>query len=136
GANRNALRVPTGGAGNGGAASKAPSTHVVSSGTNYQPGQLAAQVSAVLTRQGGNAAGPAPENQPAGSGPRTPACVPHIAGGKRPLLVDSAHYQGRPATVIVIPGATPGTLRAIVVAGGCTTTAGPILATTTLPARG
>jgi hypothetical protein len=112
---------------------------VVSSGTNYQPGQLEAQVSATLMRHGAHAAtgpGPSPANQPAGSVPPMPACVPHVTGGKRPLLVDLAKYQGRPATVIVIPGATPGTLRALVVAGGCTATTGRVVATTTFPGSG
>ena len=65
-----------------------------------------------------------------------PACVPHVTGGKRPLLVDHAKYRGRPATVIVIPGAAPGTLRALVVAGTCTATTGSVLVTTTFPGSG
>jgi len=65
-----------------------------------------------------------------------PACVPHVTGGKRPLLVDLAKYRGRPATVIVIPGATSGTLRALVVAGRCPAATGRVLATTTFPGSG
>jgi hypothetical protein len=121
------------------AGSSSPHLPVVSSGTNYQPGQLEAQVSAVLARHGVHAAarsGPPPASQPAASLPPELACVPHVTGGKRPLLVDLAKYQGRPATVIVIPGATSGTLRALVVAGACTATTGRVLATTTVPASG
>jgi hypothetical protein len=111
---------------------------VVSSGTNYQPGQLEAQVSAVLTRHGAHAAtgsGPSPAGHPAASVP-PPACVGRVTGGKSPLLVDLAQYQGRPATIIVIPGATPGTLRALVVAGACTATTGHVLTTTTFARSG
>jgi hypothetical protein len=119
----------------------APAARIVSSGTNYQPGQLEAQVSALLNQHGtsasaGAAAGSSPANQPAASVPPVLACVPHVTGGKRPLLVDLAKYQGRPATVIVIPGATSGTLRALVVAGACTATTGRLLATTTFPGSG
>ena len=112
---------------------------VVSSGTNYQPGQLKAQVTAVLTRSRQHAATgagptlPAPANGPSA---RSPACVAQVTGGKRPLLVDLAKYQGRPATIIVVPGQRPGTLRALVVAGECTTPASRVLATVTLPGSG
>jgi hypothetical protein len=119
------LRVP---GGQSGAGSSASYPLVVSSGTDYQPGQLKAQVSATLARHGAHAA--------TGSARPLPACVTHVTGGKRPLLVDLAKYQGRPATVIVIPGATSGTVRALVVAGGCTATTGRVVATTTFPHSG
>src|SRR5262249_60575999 len=110
---------------------------VISSDTNYQPGQLEAQVSAVLTQDRAHAAasqGPSPAS--ASSLKPVPKCVPHVTGGKRLLLVDVAKYQGRPATIIVTPGATHGTLRAQVVAGACTATTGRVLATTTFPGSG
>jgi hypothetical protein len=125
--------------GQGAAGASAPQPLVVGSGTNYQPGRLEAQVSAVLARHGRHAAagpGPSPANQAAASLPSTLACVPQVTGGKPPLLVDLAKYQGRRATVIVIPGATSGTLRALVVAGGCTATTGHVIATTTFPRSG
>ena len=129
-----------GGAGFPGAAgNSAPAGRIVSSGINYQPGELKTQVRAVLAQHrasAGAATGSAPAYQPAASAPPVPACVPHVTGGKRPLLVDLAKYRGRPATVIVIPGATPGTLRALVVAGTCTATTGSVLATTTFPGSG
>ena len=128
-----------GGLGAPSAGRSAPTARIVSSGTNYQPGQLKTQVSAVLTqhRAGASAAaGFSQANQPTASAPPVPACVPHVTGGKRPLLVDLAKYQGRPATVIVIPGSTSGTLRALVVAGTCTATTGRVLATTTFPGSG
>ena len=128
-----------GGLGAPSAGRSAPTARIVSSGTNYQPGQLKTQVSAVLTqhRAGASAAaGFSQANQPTASAPPVPACVPHVTGGKRPLLVDLAKYRGRPATVIVIPGATSGTLRALVVAGPCTATTGRVLATATVPGSG
>ena len=129
-----------GGAGFPGAAgNSAPAVRIVSSGTNYQPGQLKTQVSAVFARHraGARAAtGTSPAYQPAAPARRVPACVPHVTGGKRPLLVDLAKYRGQPATVIVIPGATSGTLRALVVAGTCSATTGRVLARTTFPGSG
>jgi hypothetical protein len=123
----------------GAAGIPAPAARIVSSGTNYQPGQLEAQVSAVFSRHAAGASvatGSSPAFQPAASPRPVPACVPHVTGGKLPLLVDLAKYQGRPATVIVIPGATSGTLRALVVAGACTATTGRVLARTTFPGSG
>ena len=128
-----------GGLGAPSAGRSAPTARIVSSGTNYRPGQLEAQVSTVLTQHGASAGaktGSSPANQPAASLPAVPACVPHVTGGKRPLLVDLAKYQGRPATVIVIPGATSGTLQAFVVADPCTATTGRVLAKATFPGSG
>jgi hypothetical protein len=139
GASGNASHKTAGGFRVPSAGNSAPAARIVSSGTNYQPGQLAAQVSAVLTRHGvsaGAATVPGSANQSAASVPPVLACVPHVTRGKRPLLVDLAKYQGRPATVIVIPGATPGTLRALVVAGACAATNSRVLAATTFPSSG
>ena len=134
----NASREPAG-LGAPSAGGLVPAVRIVSSGTNYRPGQLEAQVSTVLTQHGASAGaktGSSPANQPAASLPAVPACVPHVTGGKRPLLVDLAKYQGRPATVIVIPGATSGTLQAFVVADPCTATTGRVLAKATFPGSG
>jgi hypothetical protein len=119
------------------AGSSAPAARIVSSGTDYRPSRLKAQVSAALAQFGENTALPAPSqaNRPTASVHQLPACVPHATGGTRPLLVDQARYQGRPATIIVIPGTTPGTLRALVIAD-CTATTSRVLATTTLPRPG
>jgi hypothetical protein len=133
------LRAPGSQAAAGGSAAAA---RIVSSGTDYQPGHLKAQVSAALARFGENTSG-GPSPGPSGAGRasgavlRVPACVLHVTGGMRPpLLVDHARYQGRPATVIVVPGVTSGTLRALVIAGDCTAAASHLLATTTLPRPG
>jgi len=138
-------QMPTGGrqapaSGGGAAASGAgPTAQIVRSGTNYQPGRLKAQVSAVLARHQGNVTagpgpGPSPGNRQAGAA-QVPACVAQAARGTHPVLVDHASYQGRPATVIVVP-AGPGTLRALVVAGDCTAATAHVLTTTTIPAPG
>lgn len=135
----NASRKAAGGLGaSGTTGNPAAAARIIRSGTNYQPGQLESQVSAVLNqhRASANAAtgpGPSTANQPAAS---VPPCVPHVTGGKSPLLVDLAKYRGRPATIIVVPGAANGTLRALVVAGTCTATTGRVLATTTFPGSG
>ena len=138
-------QTPAGGrqapASGGGAAASgaAPTAQIVRSGTNYQPGRLKAQVSAVLARHQGNVTagpgpGPSPGNRQAGAA-QVPACVAQAARGTHPVLVDHASYQGRPATVIVVP-AGPGTLRALVVAGDCTAATAHVLTTTTIPAPG
>jgi len=132
------LRAPGSHAANGGSV---PGARVVSSGTDYRPGQLKVQVSAALEKFGGNAMagaspGPSGASRAAGAAPPTPACVSHVPGGTRAILVDQAHYQGRPATVIVVPGATSGTLRALVIAGDCTATTSHVLAIATVPRLG
>ena len=126
-----ALRAP----GEGTSGSSPSHPLVVSSGTNYQRGQLEAQVNAVLTRYGATGSVPSAAGQHAPSVPRPP-CVADVTGGKRALLVDKAQYQGRPATIIVIPGAASGTLRALVVDGRCQAATGRVLATTTFPGSG
>ena len=140
-----APRVPAGGVGapaaasNSGSGGTVPAARIVSSGTNYQPGQLKSQVSVTLTTAGGNTAetpGPAPTRRSASPFQPWPACVARLAGGTRALLVDHARYQGRPATVIVVPSGQPGTLRVLVVAGDCTTRTSHVLATTALPGSG
>ena len=118
-----------------------PGARVVSSGTDYQPGQLKVQVSATLARFGKNAMagaspGPSGASRASGAVPPRLACVSHVPGGTSPILVDQAHYQGRPATVIVVPGATSRTLRALVIAGDCTATTSHVLAIATLPRPG
>jgi hypothetical protein len=117
---------------------------VITSGTDYQPARLADQASAVLVEFGPDvhaSARPAPsvaapQNQPNGLFPGLRACIAHVAGGQRPLLVDVAQYQGRPAAIIVLPGTAGGRPRALVVPAGCTATTARILATATLPRSG
>lgn len=116
---------------------------VVSSGTNYQPAQLAAQASTLLKDLGPNthsATHPGPTlatpNGYTTLFPDLQACAAHVAGTQHALLVDVAHYRGHPAAIILLP-APPGGghPRAVVVAPGCTATTSHVLATTPLPAR-
>jgi hypothetical protein len=83
---------------------------VTASGTNYLPATLALQVRAQLARSG-KAALPAAEAAPSA---QLSACVLHLTGQLRPMLVDRATYQGKPAYVIAV------TNRAWVVGTGCT----------------
>jgi hypothetical protein len=106
---------------------------VVASGTNYRPGQLQAQVSAVLARFGKT---PAPKvggiSGPANGLASLPGCVAHAAGGLRARLVDQARYDGKPATVIAVP-AGPDTLRVLVVGPRCSAAATDLITSTTMP---
>jgi hypothetical protein len=136
---------------NGSAAARAPEAApgaairgglpLVASGTNYQPGQLPAQVGAVLKRY------PAPEGSPGrptvaspvspeSAFPQLSACVSHLAGGQRPRLVDIARYGTRPAAVIVVPVPGTATLRVWVVGPGCTGKGGDVIARFSMPAPG
>jgi hypothetical protein len=116
---------------------------VITSGTNYQPATLAAQASTVLARLARSAhssarPGPtlAPRQSQASLFPDLRSCLMHIANGQHPLLVDLARYQGHPALVVVLPSASGGQPRALVLAPGCTSTTAHVLATATLPAPG
>lgn len=71
----------------------------VHSGTNYTSARLDSQVAGALAEPVGSQ----PRALDAG-GPLGP-CVTRVGGAKRPLLVDSATYEGRAATVIAFPGA-------------------------------
>jgi len=120
---------------------------LVASGTHYQPGQLPAQVGAVLKRY------PAPGSSPSRGGatstkptvtPTVPtdafpylvACVAHLTGGARPLLVDIARYGTRQAAVIVaqVPGTT--NVHVWVVGPGCSAHGGDIITQVSMPAPG
>lgn len=87
----------------------------VESGTNYTASGLGRQVSAQVA--------------PSVAGKRTglatqavTGCVQGVAKGKRPVLVDIASYEGRPATVIVLPGTDASSLDVWVVGPSCSAT--------------
>jgi hypothetical protein len=114
---------------------------LVASGTNYQPGQLPAQVSAVLKRYPASEGSPgrptvASPVSPQSAFPQLNACVSHLAGGQRPRLVDNARYGTRPAAVIVVPVPGTATLRVWVVGPGCTGQGGDVIARFSMPAPG
>ena len=112
---------------------------VITSGTSYQPGQLKAQVGAVLKRypvpakaRGGLGSGTGPQ----AAFPDLAACVSHLSGGREPMLIDIARYGDRPAAVIVVPAAGSPTVRVWVVGPGCSGQGGDVIAQTSLPAPG
>ena len=113
---------------------------LVASGTHYRPGQLRAQVSAVLTHyrttgrpSGAGTAGPTP---PTATFPQLRACVAHFAGSERPRLVDLALYGTRPAAVIVVPASDPTQVNVWVVGRGCSAQGGDVIARFSMPAPG
>lgn len=90
---------------------------VVSSGLDYQPATLRAQVAAQLRDSKTLRAGLASAS--------VTACVLNVTAGNPRLLVETAQYNGTPATIIVMPG-TAGDV--VWVAGpGCTGTVSDIL---------
>jgi hypothetical protein len=114
---------------------------VVTSGTNYQPARLKAQVRAALARfavkaAGPNQAAPSVTAGPSGAFFNVTACLRRVAGGRYVQLVDLAYYEGKPAAIIVIrgPGANEETVR--VVAPGCSATANDQIFSTLLPTGG
>jgi len=139
-----------------GSASQVPMVHfqLVHSGTDYQPGQLAAQVKAVLADRDQMAgvpaeAEPADRNGPsdgsrgrtASPGPparptRLQECVTLITGGTAPGLVDGARYQGQPATIIVRSATSTRTGQIWVAGAACSATSRDLLAHTALARTG
>ncbi|GLY87890.1 anti-sigma factor family protein [Actinoallomurus iriomotensis] len=95
---------------------------VVHSGTKYTSKGLRSQITRVLAKPatGGNHALSAPE--------ALGACVARVDGGKVPLLVDSATYEGRPATVIALPGKDAGQADVWVVGDRCSASSTDVLA--------
>jgi hypothetical protein len=125
--------------------------------TDFAAGQLTQQVSAQLAQdrnaalnQGGLRAGapistvpvqPArPSNTPQSfrnlSLTALQGCVSRISAGSLVLLVDVAHYQGAPATVIVTRASAGSPELVWVVGSGCSGTRSDLLARVTLPAGG
>jgi hypothetical protein len=114
---------------------------LVASGTHYLPGQLPAQIGAVLNRY----AGPEPSSgqgkaraTPAAAAafPHLTACIAHFARGERPRLVDIARYGTRPAAVIVVPVPGTGELNVWVVGPGCSAQGGDVIKQVSIPASG
>jgi hypothetical protein len=113
---------------------------VVTSGTNYEPSKLETQVRATLLRYGHGAKSslplPSHSSAPSAALANVSACLQRIPGGRRAELVDQASYEGRPATIVVIPGPRANTVRVVVVETRCTAAApGPIFSTL-LPSGG
>ena len=105
---------------------------LVHSGTDYQPGQLAAQAEGVLARwpakSGGQSTSPVPTT--------LAGCVRLFAGVARPILVDEASYGGQPATIIIRAPAAGRPGRVWVIVPGCSAAGRQLISTAVLPASG
>jgi len=114
-----------------------PVFSVVKTGTNYRSATLGAQVTKELSQtakiSGNKARGGLPEHQPTA---QQDGCALRITSGVKPTLVDSARYQGHPATIIALaPGA--GQLgQAWVVGPACSADTNDILAHVQLSSAG
>ncbi|XVQ10987.1 anti-sigma factor family protein [Spirillospora sp. CA-255316] len=98
-----------------GQASARTAFKVSQSGTDYRATTLATQVNGMVEGRAGTGADAdrAPD-------PALAACVGAVTGGRTPTLVDTAKYEGAPATVIAAPGSASRTLDIWVVGPGCT----------------
>jgi len=109
---------------------------VVASGTNYRASLLKTQVRATLIRfRGAVATAPSATTSPLPVFGPASSCLAGVTGGQRPRLVDVAHYEGKPATVVVVPAGAH-TLRALVFAGHCPAAGAGVLTRATLPSPG
>ena len=99
--------------------------HLAVSGTNYLPGTLSRQVEAALH---GSSQVPSATQ---GATQQLRACVLRLTGGASPILLQSAHYQGQPA-IVVVASRNSGD-KVWVVAPGCSGTSQDVLGAATLP---
>jgi hypothetical protein len=113
------------------AAANPSGSAVLSSGTNYRTGQLKTQVEAALARA--TVPSPKPSHLVPGATALT-SCLKRVARNQHPLLVDTARYNGRPATIIVLPTGSAKTRRVVVVGPDCSATQADLITTTTIPA--
>lgn len=119
----------------GGSPTASPGTttpEVISSGVNYQPAQLQAQVESVLRQT-------ATERHQGGTGqnsPQLPAsmngCMQRVIGAQQPTLVDEATYRSQRATVIVTPEANGPGGEVWVTGAGCSAAHPDVLAHTSV----
>jgi anti-sigma factor RsiW len=94
---------------------------IATSGTDYRAATLGSQVAAELRRNH-------VMSHPAGtSAQRLTGCVHRVAANQRPLLVDVAEYEGRPATIIALPGDRADRLDVWIVGPSCSATAPDVI---------
>lgn len=115
------------------------------SGTHYQSGRLAQQVSRVMATSerlmtGGTALPNATPNSRTSSGTTTArsiptGCVNRIAAGHKVQLVDIARYDGQRATIIVTVGHGQVAAQIFVVGVACSASVSDVLAHRPLPGR-
>ncbi|GAA4239098.1 hypothetical protein GCM10022254_57780 [Actinomadura meridiana] len=85
---------------------------VTHSGTDYRTATLAAQAGKIVSGMHNLGTADAPDT-------RLRGCVLSITGERKPVLVDRADYEGKPATVIAVRGDTAGKLHLWVVGPTC-----------------
>lgn len=109
-----------------------PEFTVVTSGTDYQPARLGAQIEAELgrvhsSRDGGARHAPTT---------RQDDCVLRVTGGTKPALVDVADYEAHPAMVIALNRTGTQIGQAWVVGPACSADNSDILTYVKLPSSG
>jgi hypothetical protein len=95
----------------------------VQTGTRYTASGLDSQVAGVLAKPAGGG-----HKAMSAAGDTLSACVTRVGGGKVPLLVDTATYEGRPATVVALPGTDAAHADVWVLGAGCTASSPNVLA--------
>lgn len=98
------------------------------SGTRYTSAGLASQVAGALAKPG--AIRPRALDAPAGT---LGQCVARVSDGRAPLLVDSATFEGRPATVIVLPALDAGHVNVWVVGDKCSASDSDVITMRPIP---
>lgn len=106
---------------------------VIESGTDYLPGRLASQARAALAGQASKPARAGPLEAP-GPTSQLQSCVKAVTGGRSPLVVDEALYQGRSATIIIAPPSAGQAGKVWVTGPACSATNSGIITETQLPA--
>jgi hypothetical protein len=107
---------------NGPAITRAAPFTVIRTGTKYTSARLDSQVAGALS----TAASGGRRAMSAAGGALGP-CVTRVGGGKMPLFVDSATYEGRAATVIALPATDAGHVDVWVVGDKCSSTDSDVL---------
>ena len=106
---------------------------MLSSGVNYRTDQLKAQVEATIAQVRRKVPSPGPSHSVSGTAV-LPSCLRRVAGNQRPLLVDTARYNGSPATIIVLTTANAKTLQVVVAGPRCSATQTDLITSTVIPA--
>lgn len=97
------------------------------SGTSYRGDTLARQVSAFLKPPSQRL-----RHMDTAAKPAIADCVAFVGKGQTPALVDAARFDGRPATVIVLPGG-PGSWNVVVVGPKCAAQNADLIKTVQIP---
>jgi hypothetical protein len=98
---------------------------IVKSGTDYTSSQLVAQIESELAKVASTR-----EYAPTSA---QDACVQRVTGGVRPTMVDTADYNGKPATVIALAPIDSQVSQAWIVGSACSETNSDILQYVKLP---